>query len=114
MLFDEQARHLGPVAPSVTAGDLDGLVLAIRNGSNMALYGSQSVRLGMTRDRVVFNAELLEKCAMAFVIAHTTGQSLKTVPRWVCYIAGRRLRKDQQRAADAYANGQIPQGMNAY
>ncbi len=113
-LFDEQARHIGKIAAPVPGGDHAGLLSAVAAGSNIAVYGEQCVRIGTTRDRVVFNAELFEKCAMAFVIATASGQRIKTIPGWVRYIAGGRLRKDQQKAADSYARGQIPQGMNAY
>ena len=114
ILFDEQARHIGPVAAPVSATDNKGLAAAAMRGSNAAIFGKQSLRIGMTRDRVVFNAELFEKCAMAFVLAISSGQPIKTIPAWVRYIAGRRLKKDQKRAAVAYANGEVPEGMNAY
>lgn len=113
-LFDEPARHIGPVATPVADGDRRGLLKAIGTRSNVAIYGSQFLRIGMTSDRVTFNTELFEKCAMAFVIAHCSGQRIRTVPGWVRYIAGGRLRKDQRRAAESFARGQIPQGMNAY
>jgi ribulose-5-phosphate 4-epimerase/fuculose-1-phosphate aldolase len=113
-LFDEQARHIGRIAPPVSAGDLDGLINALRKGSNVAIYGAQSLRIGMTRDRILFNAELFEKCTQAYVIALTARRRLRTIPGWVQAIAGRRLRRDQKRAANSFAVGQIPQGMNAY
>ncbi len=113
-LFDEQARHLGKIAPPVQAGEQTGLLRAVAGGSNIAVYGEQCLHIGTTRDRVVFNAELFEKCAMAFVIASASGQRIKTIPGWVRSIAGGRLRKDQKKATVSYTNGQIPQGMNAY
>ncbi len=114
VLFDEQARHIGRMAEPVAAGETAALLEAVKDGSNVALYGVQCLRIGMTRDRIAFNAELFEKCAMAFVIAVSSGQKLSTVPAWVRYIAGARLRKDQKRAQESYALGRIPQGMNAY
>ncbi len=68
----------------------------------------------MAADRLVFNTELFEKCAMAFVIAYSSGQRIRTVPAWVRYIASGRLQNDQQKAAECYAQGTIPEGMSAY
>ena len=113
-MYDEQARHIGSIPQLVRDSDSDGLKRAIETGSNIVFYGNQCVRIGMTRDRVVFNAELFEKCAMAFVVARSCGQPTKRIPGWVRYIAGGRLKKDQKRAAESYSHGQIPEGMNAY
>jgi ribulose-5-phosphate 4-epimerase/fuculose-1-phosphate aldolase len=114
LLFDEPARHIGAVPPLVSPGDHDALLAAIQTGTNAIFYGPQCIRIGMTRDRIVFNAELFEKCAMAFVLAKSSGTPLQQVPGWVVWIAGRRLKKDQRRAAAAYAHGEIPVGMNSY
>lgn len=114
ILFDEHARHLGEVPPLVAAGDLAGLQRALAGGANVAFYGSQCICIGMTRDRVVFNAQLFDKCSLAYVMAVSSGQPIKKIPGWVCWIAGRRLKRDQRRASAAYAGGTIPTGMNAY
>jgi ribulose-5-phosphate 4-epimerase/fuculose-1-phosphate aldolase len=87
---------------------------ALNGGGNIAIHGEQCVCIGTTPERVVFNAELFEKCAKAFVVAEASGQRIQKVPRWVRFIADGRLRKDQKRAADSYAAGRIPEGMNAY
>ena len=113
-LFDEQARHIGKTEKPVRAGRGKRAVGALKNGGNIAIYGEQRVCIGTTPDRVVFNAELFEKCAKAYVVAHASGHRIQKVPRWVCFIAGGRLRKDQKRAAESYAEGRIPEGMNAY
>lgn len=113
-LFDEQARHIGELRAPVVAGDLEGLVGAVRSGANIAIYGSQFMGVGMTRDRVVFNVELFKKCATAFLIARSSAMRIRTIPIWVRFIAGRRLRNDQRKAAESYSQGLIPQGMNAY
>jgi hypothetical protein len=70
--------------------------------------------LGVTIDRVVFNAELFEKCAQSFILAHLTGRPIRTIPWLIRWIANGRLRRDQRRATAAYAQGQIPTGLNAY
>lgn len=114
ILFDEQARHIGKVESPLREGDLEGLETAIEGGANIALIGEQRLCLGVTPERIVFNTELFEKCAKAFVIAHSSGQRIRRIPWWVCAIAGGRLKKDQERAAESLAAGRIPEGMNAY
>lgn len=114
LLFDEQARHIGKVAAPVRSGDLGGLESALLGGANIAIIGEQRLCLGVTPERIVFNAELFEKCAKAFVVALSSGRRIKRIPWWVQSIAGGRLRKDQVRAAESLAAGRIPEGMNAY
>ena len=114
VLFDEQARHLGKVEASVNRKDISGLEGAISRGGNAAIFGDQRLCLGVTPERIVFNAELFEKCAEAFVIAYSSGRKIHRIPWWVRAIAGRRMRKDQVRAAESLAAGRIPEGMNAY
>jgi ribulose-5-phosphate 4-epimerase/fuculose-1-phosphate aldolase len=113
-LFDEQARHIGKMEDPVHVGRRKWAIEALRGGGNAALYGDQRICVGTTPDRIVFNADLFEKCAKAFVIAHASGYRIRKVPGWVRYIAGRRLKKDQKRAAESYHAGQIPEGMDAY
>ena len=114
VLFDEQARHLGMVEAPVREGDQAGLEQAISGGANAAIFGERRLCLGVTPERIVFNAELFEKCAKAFVIAQSSGKPIRKIPWWVCLIAGGRLKKDQARAAESLAAGRIPEGMNAY
>lgn len=114
ILFDEQARHLGKVESPLRDGDLEGLQNAIAGGANIAIMGEQRLCLGVTPERIVFNTELFEKCAKAFVIARSSGQRIRIIPWWVRSIAGGRLKKDQVRAAESLAAGRIPEGMNAY
>lgn len=113
-LFDEQARHLGATRAPVAAGSPQSLVEALRGLANTAIYGAQRVCLGSTPNRVVLNADLFEKCAKAFVIARASGLRLRPLPIWMRYSWARRLRRDQARAARAYAEGRIPEGMDAY
>jgi len=113
-LFDEQARHIGKAAKPVKAGHIADLLETVQHSTNIAVYGDQRICIGTTPDRVVFNAELFEKCAKAFVIASCSGQRIRKIPGLVCFIAGGRLRKDQRRSAESYAEGRVPQGMNAY
>lgn len=113
-LFDEQARHIGTTEKPVPVGRRRRAVRALEGGGNAVVYGDQRICIGTTPDRVVFNADLFEKCTKAFVIARTSGKRIRRVPRWVRFIAGGRLKKDQRRAAETYDAGEIPEGMDAY
>lgn len=113
-LFDEQARHIGSAGKPIPVGRSARLLRALEGGSNVAIYGDRRICIGTTPNRVVFNAELFEKCAKAFVIAHAGGGRIRELPVWVRYIAGVRLRRDQKRAASSYAAGRIPEGMDGY
>lgn len=78
------------------------------------LLGSRLLSLGMTRDRVLFNAELYEKCAQAYLLAKTCSPRISRIPRWVRFIATRRLLKDERMASASYRDGRIPEGNTAY
>ena len=113
-LFDEQARHIGSAGPPVPKGDQAALLRALEGGANVAIYGDCRICIGTTPNRVVFNAELFEKCAKAFVIACAGGGRIRELPSWVRRAAVARLRRDQNRAASSYAAGRIPEGMDGY
>ena len=114
-IFDEQVRHIG------SSGSLNERVMCrdavnetFRRGANAALLGGRLLCLGMTRDRVLFNTELYEKCAQAYVIARACDSRISRIPLWVRLIATRRLLKDEDTASASYRNGHIPEGINAY
>lgn len=106
-LFDEQVRHLGRKVAHFSPA-------ALKSGDNAFLLGDGVLVFGMTLDRLIFNAELLEKCAKAFILAHSTGVKLTLVPWWVRTIAGRRLLRDEKFAAECYAEGKMPVFKSAY
>lgn len=108
-VFDEQARQMG-----ASVERLDERLHRLRRGANVFLYGDDVLCLGMTRDRCVFNCELLEKCAQAYVLATATGRKIRRIPWFVRLIAGRRLLKDERKSAAAYARGEVPTGFTAY
>jgi ribulose-5-phosphate 4-epimerase/fuculose-1-phosphate aldolase len=115
-IFDEQVRHIGS-SRSLTGGQRthNGAIgEAFERGANAALLGEQLICLGMTRDRVLFNTELYEKCAQAYVIAKACDSQINGIPFWVRMIANRRLLKDESIASASYCNGRIPEGLNAY
>lgn len=112
--FDEQARHLGRMRGPVASATDQTLSAAISGGANAVLIGEVPVCLGTTCQRMVLNAELFEKCAKAYVLAAATGQAVTTLPWWVCRIAVGRLRKDERRAAQRFAQGMLPDEASGY
>ena len=114
-IFDEQIRHLGTrVALQQPDFSTPERCAWLRSGQNAFILGQQVLCLGMTLDRAVFNAELLEKCAKAFVLATCTGKPAGKIPWLIRYIANGRLQKDEKYAASQYALGQMPVFKSAY
>ncbi|WJN60167.1 hypothetical protein [Pseudomonas sp. SO81] len=110
-VFDEQARHIGR---SWAPASSEQLPKQLASGGNAGPLDGRLLALGVTRNRMLFNAELFEKCAMAYVLARLGGERVKRVPWWVRLIAGRRLRQDQARAASSHAAGQQAAELGAY
>jgi ribulose-5-phosphate 4-epimerase/fuculose-1-phosphate aldolase len=114
-IFDEQIRHLGSQVNCIAHRIVTPVNSAfLRSGENAFVLGRQVLCMGMTLDRVVFNAELLEKCAKAFVLASSTGSPVGKIPWLVRWIANGRLMKDERYAAKQYEIGQIPHFKSAY
>ncbi|MFY9937392.1 MAG: class II aldolase/adducin family protein [Silvibacterium sp.] len=114
-IFDEQVRHIGrPSKPLREEPDRDEIRRAFSWGTNVALLGDRLLCLGMTCDRVLFNTELFEKCAQAYVIARASGSSITFIPSWVQMIANHRLLKDERRAALSYSKGRVPEDLHSY
>jgi hypothetical protein len=111
-LFDEQARHIGPMGAPVTG--TSALSRSLRTGGNALILGGRPACLGITCDRLVLNAELFEKCAKACVLALATGGSIQPLPWWVRLIANRRLMKDEKRAALRFSQGLMPEESRGY
>ena len=112
-VFDEQARHLGRTARTA-GGRPDDIKRSLADGGNAWVHGSSLLVFGTTLHRLVLNAELLEKCAKAYVLAAGTDEPLHTLPWWVCRIANGRLKKDQKRAAERFAQGLLPEEVKGY
>jgi ribulose-5-phosphate 4-epimerase/fuculose-1-phosphate aldolase len=107
VVFDEQARHLGqPIRPWSEA--------ALAAQGNAFFRPEGILCLGTTRDRLLLNAELLEKCCQAYLLALLSGGRIKPIPLLVRIIARSRLRKDQRAAAAALAAGSFPETATAY
>jgi ribulose-5-phosphate 4-epimerase/fuculose-1-phosphate aldolase len=116
-LFDEQVRHIGlPSWKSLNEKNLSRKRIreAFRRGANAALLSERLLCIGMTCERVVFNTELLEKCAQAYVIAKASGTRPRVIPIWVRMIANRRLLNDERNAATCFLNGKLPEGTASY
>lgn len=116
-IFDEQVRHIG--LQSLTRLDekhvsKERVRSAFRGGANAALLGGRLLCLGMTCERAVFNTELVDKCASAYVITMASGMRAGVIPSWVRLIANHRLRRDERKAAASHGSGRIPDGISGY
>ena len=115
-IFDEQVRHIGLGGVAICEKDLslEWIGKAFRRGANAVLLGERLLCVGMTFERVVFNTELFEKCAQAYVIAKASGIPAGVIPTWVRLIANRRLLRDERKAAAKYLKGQFPERATGY
>lgn len=111
-LFDEQARFLGrrvgvvPYAPSGTGFLRRAVAKAVRNRDNAYLMKNHgALVLGPDLDRALDNVELLEKCAMTYLLSLCAGKRPDRIPLAVREIAFAKLRKDQERAAEGWRIG---------
>jgi hypothetical protein len=104
-VFDEQLRHLGWQIRSAEPAALSTL---LSDGANACVLGADVLCIGTGLERLVFNAELLEKCAKAYLLARSTGLPVRPIPWLVRWIATGRLRRDQHRAAASHQRGNAP------
>jgi ribulose-5-phosphate 4-epimerase/fuculose-1-phosphate aldolase len=102
-LFDEQVRFLGrsveivPYGPSGTGWLKSNIVRKLKNHANAyILQNHGALTLGPNAERAMFNVELLEKCATAFLLAYYTGERLTTIPLPVREIVFAKLKKEQK------------------
>ncbi len=110
-VFDEPARHIGK---SWRVDESDDVVSLIKQKGNAGTYGNQLLVLGVTQNRMVFNAELFEKCAMAYTLARMSGKKISKVPWWVRLIAGNRLKSDMKKATEKHLSGEDAEELTAY
>lgn len=111
-VFDEQARHLGPMGPA--SADMGDAAAVLQGRGNVLLVRGLPVCLGMTATRLALNAELFEKCAKAYVLAVAGGGRVRALPWIVRWVANRRLAKDEQRALARFLQGQLPEESKGY
>jgi len=103
-LFDEQARFLGrsvdiiPYAPSGT-GMLKNMVAKhVKNHNNAFMMQNHGALIfGHDMERAVHNVEILEKCALAYLLAICSERKVSKIPLAVREIAFAKLRKDQKK-----------------
>jgi L-ribulose-5-phosphate 4-epimerase len=104
-LFDEQVRFLGravdiiPYAPSGTGFLKNTIVKHIKNHHNAyILQNHGALCFGHDVERAVHNVEILEKCALAYLLALCTERTVSKIPLPVREIAFGKLRADQKKA----------------
>jgi len=112
ILFDEQARHIGHMG--VPAASVQDIAAALQRGGNAVLIKGVPVTLGTTGTRMALNAQLFEKCAKAFTLAKASGARMTLLPWWVVLVANSRLMKDEKRATQCFARGEIPPENRGY
>ncbi len=103
-LYDEQVRFLGraveiiPYAPSGTPFLKNNVRSKLRNGYNAyILQNHGALVLGSTAERAVQNIELLEKCALAYLLALCTEREVSHIPLVVREIVFAKLREDEKK-----------------
>ncbi len=103
-LFDEQARFLGraveiiPYAPSGTGFLKKAIARHVKNHHNAyILQNHGALCLGCDVERAAHNVEILEKCALAYLLALCTERPVSKIPLPVREIAFAKLRKDQKK-----------------
>jgi ribulose-5-phosphate 4-epimerase/fuculose-1-phosphate aldolase len=104
-LYDEQVRFLGrsveivPYGPSGTGLLKRQVASKLQNHCNAyILQNHGALCLGITAERAAFNVELLEKCALTYLLALCTEKKVFRIPLAVREIAFAQLRRDQKKA----------------
>lgn len=107
-LFDEQARFLGrsveiiPYAPSGTGMLKTTVAKHVRDHNNAYMMQNHGALVfGHDMERAVHNVEILEKCALAYLLALCSERKVSKIPLAVREIAFAKLRKDQAKVARA-------------
>jgi len=103
-LFDEQVRFLGrevkiiPYAPSGTSMLMKTVAKNVSDHNNAYIMANHGALLfGHDMERAVHNAAVLEKCALAYLLALCTEKKVSRIPLVVREVAFSKLRKDQQK-----------------
>lgn len=103
-LFDEQARFLGrsveiiPYAPSGTGMLKNAVAKHVKNHNNAFMMQNHGALVfGHDMQRAIHNVEILEKCALAYLLAICSERKISKIPLAVREVAFARLRKDQKK-----------------
>jgi L-ribulose-5-phosphate 4-epimerase len=109
-LYDEQVRFLGrsvevvDYAPSGTSFLKKAIVSKLRNHANAYILKNHgALCLGDSAERAIFNVELLEKCAITYLLALCTEKKVSKIPLPIREIIFAKLRKDQKQAEERQA-----------
>jgi len=107
-LFDEQVRFLGRsveiinYAPSGTGFLKNNVQKAVKSGANAFILQNHGVLvLGGDMERAIHNMALLEKCALAYLLALTTEKKVYKIPLPIREIAFAKLKADEKKFATA-------------
>lgn len=103
-LFDEQVRFLGrsvdiiPYAPSGTGMLKKTIAKHVKNHNNAYMMQNHGALIfGDHMERAIHNVEILEKCALAYLLAICSERKVGKIPLSVREIAFTKLRKDQKK-----------------
>ena len=103
-LFDEQARFLGrsveiiPYAPSGTGFLKNTVARHVKNHNNAFMMQNHGALVfGHDMERAIHNVEILEKCALAYLLALCTERKVSKIPLAVREIAFAKLSGDQKK-----------------
>jgi len=103
-LFDEQVRFLGrsvkiiPYAPSGTGSLMKTVAKYVSDHSNAYIMANHGALLfGSDMERAVHNVAVLEKCALAYLLALCTEKKVSRIPLIVREVAFSKLRQDQKK-----------------
>lgn len=103
-LFDEQTRFLGrsveiiPYAPSGTSKLVNTVAKYVKNHNNAFMMQNHGALVfGHDVERALHNVEVLEKCALAYLLALCSEREVSKIPPEAREIAFAKLRKDQKK-----------------
>jgi len=106
-LYDEQVRFLGrsveivDYAPSGTPFLKNSVAKRLSNKANAYIMQNHgALLLGPDPDRTIFNVQLLEKCAITYILALCTEKKVTKVPDVFRELAFAMLRKDEKKTED--------------
>jgi len=103
-LYDEQVRFLGrsvqviPYAPSGTGMLHKKVAHYVSNHNNAYILKNHgALCFGENLERACYNVEILEKCALTYLLALCTERKVSKIPFFVREVAFRKLREDQKK-----------------
>jgi L-ribulose-5-phosphate 4-epimerase len=104
-LFDEQVRFLGrsveiiPYAPSGTGMLKNRVRKHVRNQANAYMMANHGALVfGTSMESAIHNVEVLEKCALTYLLALCSDKKVNKIPLLVREVAFAKLRADQKKA----------------